>query len=435
MSKWKKAASLAIAGVMAVSMAACGGGGDDGAAADSGAATSSGDGSLTIAIWDTYQEPGLTEILNDFTEETGIKATIQVTPWEQYWTMLEAGATGGSLPDVFWMHSNQVSKYAKYDMLLDLSDNISSSDKLDISKYPQALVEMYQNDSGKQIAIPKDTDSVGMWYNKTAFDDAGIAYPDETWTWDTFKETAKALTKEDGSQYGCVFNPKANQESYYNLIYDWGGYVISDDKTKSGWDDPKTIEAMEFVDSIIKDGSMPNYNTIAENEALALFSSGKVAMCPFGSWMVSELIRNDYVKENCDVALLPKKDDTRISIYNGLGWAADANGKNTENAWKLIEYLGSEAAQKKQADLGITLSAWEGTSDGFAQKDPEFNLQIYTDMMENTVLRPYSVETVTWEDMSKEKLVNAWNGTTPMADVCKDIANEMNTDLEKEQGQ
>lgn len=436
MSTWKKAAAFVMAGIMTVSMSACGGSGsgtsDDGKSAGG---TNSGDGSLTVAVWDTYQEPGLTEILKDFTAETGIKANIQVTPWEQYWTMLEAGATGGSLPDVFWMHSNQVSKYAKYDMLLDLSDGISKSDKVDLSKYPQALVEMYQNDSGKQIAIPKDTDSIGLWYNKTAFEEAGLDYPDETWTWDTFREAAKTLTKDDGSQYGCVFNPKSNQETYYNLIYDWGGYVVNDDKTKSGWDDAKTIEAMEYVENIIKDGSMPDYNTIAENEPLALFSSGKVAMCPFGSWMVSELIRNDYVKEHCDVALLPKKDDTRISIYNGLGWAADANGKNTENAWKLIEYLGSEAAQKKQADLGITLSAWEGTSEGFSQKDPEFNLQAYTEMMADTVLRPYSVETVTWEDMSKEKLVNAWNGTTSMADVCKDIANEMNSDLEKEQNE
>lgn len=431
MSNWKRLAAMAMAGMMTVSLAACGGG-KSGSESDGGSKKSSGDGSLTVAIWDTYQEPGLTEILKDFTEETGIKAKIQVTPWEQYWTMLEAGATGGSLPDVFWMHSNQVSKYAKYDMLLDLTDKL---DGVDLDKYPEGLVELYQNDAGKQIAVPKDMDSIALWYNKTAFDEAGLAYPDDTWTWDTFREAAKTLTKADGSQYGTVFNPKANQETYYNLVYDWGGNIINDDKTKSGWDDPKTIEAMEFVNSIIEDGSMPDYNTIAENEALALFESGKVAMCPFGSWMVSELIGNDHVKANCDVAVLPKKDETRISIYNGLGWSADANGKNTENAAKLISYLGSEAAQKKQADLGVTLSALEGASEGFAQKDPAFNLKAYTDMMEDTVLRPYSVDTVTWEDMSQKKLVEAWNGSKSMADVCKEIAAEMNADLEKEQNE
>lgn len=440
MKKTRKALAVMLAAALAVSMTACGGGGsqDHGDAAGQGTADSgasdSGGGELTVAIWDTFQEPGLKEILKDFTEETGIKANIQVTPWDQYWTMLEAGATGGTLPDVFWMHSNQVAKYAKYDILLDLSKQVEESKVLDLSKYPKELVAMYQNEEGHQIAVPKDVDTIALWYNKTAFDEAGLSYPDETWTWDTFRQAAKTLTRADGSQYGCVLNPKSNHETYYNLIYDWGGYIIDENKEKSGWDDPKTIEAMEFVDGIIKDGSMPPFNTIAENEALALFESGKVAMCSFGSWQ-SDLLSNDYVKEHCDLAVLPKMGENRISIYNGLGWAAAADGENTDSAWRLLEYLGSEEAQKKQADLGITMSAYEGVSGGFVSKNPEFNLQAYVDMMDQIVIRPYSMDTIVWEDMSLEKLVNAWNGTIPMADVCADIAAAMNDALTKEKAQ
>ena len=95
------------------------------------------DVNLTIAIWDKNQEPGLTKIVQDFTAKTGIKARIQVTPWDQYWTMLEAGATGGSLPDIFWMHSNEFARYAKYKMLLDLTGRISASKNIDMSKFPK----------------------------------------------------------------------------------------------------------------------------------------------------------------------------------------------------------------------------------------------------------------------------------------------------------
>ena len=70
--------------------------------------------------------------------ETGIDVDIQVTPWKDYWTMLEAAATGGSMPDVFWMHSDQIGTYAEYDdILLNLSDKIKESDKIDLSKYPE----------------------------------------------------------------------------------------------------------------------------------------------------------------------------------------------------------------------------------------------------------------------------------------------------------
>lgn len=66
MSRWKKIASAALAGIMTVSLAACGGKDDGGSSADGGGEE------LVIAIWDTQQEPGLTEITDKFTEETGI---------------------------------------------------------------------------------------------------------------------------------------------------------------------------------------------------------------------------------------------------------------------------------------------------------------------------------------------------------------------------
>lgn len=59
------------------------------------------DVTLSVSIWDTNQEPGLEEIMADFTKETGIKTKITVVRWADYWTAMEAAAQGGSLPDVF----------------------------------------------------------------------------------------------------------------------------------------------------------------------------------------------------------------------------------------------------------------------------------------------------------------------------------------------
>ncbi|HHW67641.1 MAG: multiple sugar transport system substrate-binding protein [Epulopiscium sp.] len=388
---------------------------------------------LTVAIWDTNQEPGLTQIINDFTAETGIKAQIQVTPWDQYWTMLEAGATGGSLPDVFWMHSNEIAKYSQYEMLLDLTDRIKSSDKVDLSKFPQDIVEIYNWD-GKQYAVPKDIDTIALWYNKTMFDEAGLEYPNENWTWDDFREACKKLTKPDGSQYGYAIDPSNNQDGWYNMVYAMGGEIISADKKSSGFDKEGTIKAIEFVTDLVKQGYTPNYETMTENSANALFEAGKVAMITMGSWMLPELCNNDYVKEHGDIAVLPKDAATgrRISIYNGLGWAASANTSMPEEAWKLIEYFGSKEAQQKQSDLGIVISAYEGTTSNWINAYPNFNLQAYLDMMGDLVIRPYSRSTVVWENMSKEKLISAWTGEKEARDVCLEIAQEMNAYLAQE---
>lgn len=127
---------------------------------------------LTYGIWDSRQEPGLREIADDFeSENPGIKIELQVTGWGEYWTMLEAAATGGSLPDIFWMHSNEIYKYGSNDMLLNLDEYIGR-DSIDLTKFPQGLVDIY-NVNESQYAIPKDFDAIGLWYNKTMFDEAG----------------------------------------------------------------------------------------------------------------------------------------------------------------------------------------------------------------------------------------------------------------------
>ena len=207
-------------------------------------------GKLNVAIWDNGQKPGLDQILADFTKETGIETDLQVITWDSYWTLLEAGASGGDMPDVFWMHSNEATKYMSNDILLDLTDKVASSEKLEMDKFPSDIKEMYQYD-GKTYAVPKDIDTIALWYNKDMFDEAGIAYPDDTWTWDDLYDAAVKLTKDDGSQYGIAMNPSNEQDGWMNVIYSMGGNVISDDMKKSGFDDPNTIKAMEYVDKLV----------------------------------------------------------------------------------------------------------------------------------------------------------------------------------------
>ncbi|AWY99323.1 ABC transporter substrate-binding protein [Blautia argi] len=428
--KFKKVMALALASTMVFSMTACGGSSDSGKDADKG--SDSKDVELSVSIWDANQEPGIKEILADFTEETGIKTKLSVVKWEEYWTMLEAGAQGGSLPDVFWMHSNESERYMSNDMLLDLTDKIAESDKIDPENYPEDIWGLYTYED-KYFAVPKDVDTIALWYNKAMFDEAGLAYPTADWTWDDVTEAAKKLTKPDGSQYGLVLRNDNNQAGYYNMVYDNGGYIINDDKTKSGWDDPKTIEAMEMLEGWIKDGVMPPLEVMSENGEDVLFQSGKVAMVPQGSWMVAAYRDNEYTAKNCDLVELPKSATTgrRVSLYNGLGWAAAANGEHTEEAWQLIEYLGSEKAQKKQAELGVTMSAYNGTSDAWA-KSADFNLQAYINMMEDMEIRPYSKTTVTWENEDNEILKSVYTGEKSMKDACKEMAAQMNEKLAEE---
>jgi multiple sugar transport system substrate-binding protein len=82
---------------MAMSMMACGDSAgsesSDAGASTEGTATEmqgSVEGELTVCIWDENQRPGLQEIIDEWSAESGVKATIQVVGWDDYWTLLEA---------------------------------------------------------------------------------------------------------------------------------------------------------------------------------------------------------------------------------------------------------------------------------------------------------------------------------------------------------
>ncbi|OON94059.1 MAG: sugar ABC transporter substrate-binding protein [Candidatus Epulonipiscium fishelsonii] len=390
------------------------------------------DVTLSVSIWDTYQQPGLQQILDDFTAKTGIKTSLSVMSWNEYWTVLEAGAQGGKLPDVFWMHSNESQRYMENDMLLDVTEQIAQSSIIDPENYPEDIWGLFTSDD-KYYAVPKDIDTIALWYNKTMFDEAGLEYPNENWTWDDMTEAARKLTKPDGSQYGVGIRNDGGQMGYYNMIYSNGGYVISEDKKKSGYDDPKSIEAMKILETWINEGLMPSLSTMSETNVEVLMQSAQIAMTIQGSWMLASYEESEYALENLDVAELPMSDSTgeRVSMFNGLGWTAAANGEHPDEAWQLLEYLGSKEAQEKQAELGITMSAYNGTSDKWAQSSV-FNLQAYINMMDNMIINPYSRNTIIWDSENNEILKQVYLGEKTMEEVCKEMAAQQNAVLAEE---
>jgi len=384
---------------------------------------------ITYGLWDSNQAVGFEKMAAEFTEKNpGIKIEIQLNGWSDYWTALDAAASAGTLPDTFWMHSNNFYRYASNDMLMTMDDLIASSDKIDLNNYPEGLVALY-NHNGKQYCIPKDFDTIGLWYNKTMFDEAGLEYPDETWAWDDLYEAAKKLTKPDKSQYGFLA-ALHNQEGFYNFIYQNGGTVITPDK-KSGYDDPRTIEAMEFYVKFVKEGLSPLI--FGDAERAEAMQNGLCAMGFFGSWNLSGFAANEYMAENFDVTVLPAAPNGgRASIYNGLGYAIAPNTRNADVAWKWVEYLASEEGQLRQAELGIAISAYKGTADAWVESNKTFNIRCFIDMLDYAVIRPYSNTTAVWEDKAYEELRGAFTGEKTIEQACRDAAAVMNESLAQE---
>lgn len=188
---------------------------------------------------------------------------------------------------------------------------------------------------------------------------------------------------------------------------------------------------------------MPPQSVMAETGNFNMFVGNTAAMGMFGSWYVSSFKDMEDVA-NWGVAELPFHDANgngqadegeRVSIYNGLGWAAAASTKDPDMAYSLIAYLCSEEGQIRQAQLGITMSAYTGTSEAWKNSTDKIDLAPYLDEANGDaelVIMPYSRST-NWAEDAKQMFVEAWQDTSKMESVCLDVADMMNQELAEEQ--
>lgn len=186
----------------------------------SGGSESSADGKvhLTFQIWDVGQKDGMQAMCDAYTAQNpNVEIEVQVAGWNEYWTKLEAAATGNKLSDIFWMHTNEIFKYADNGILADVTDIV------DQSKFSEISLDYAKGSDGNLYGVPKDKDVICLAYNKDMFDAAGVAYPDDTWTWDTLVEASQKIYDATG-KYGYMAYAD-DQLGYWNFVYQNGGYI------------------------------------------------------------------------------------------------------------------------------------------------------------------------------------------------------------------
>ena len=405
MKNMKRMAAGLLAAGMAAGLVGCGGGNQSGAAAD-------GNVNLTFQIWDVAQRDGMQAMCDAYTaQHPNVKIEVQVTSWNEYWTKLEAAATSGQMPDIFWMHTNELLKYADNGMLADCSDIV------DTSKFSEVSLSNASGSDGTLYAVPKDKDTVGLVYNKEMFDAAGVSYPDESWTWDDLTDASQKIYDATG-KYGYMAYGD-DQLGYWNFVYQNGGYILNEDKTQAGFTQPATAEAMKFYIGLQQYDWCPDQNYFAETAPGTAFFSEKGAMFFEGDWnILAELQNYPEMQGKWDVAVLPKapnpvNGDGRATISNGLSYATAANNKNLDTVKDVLKFFGSEEGQRIQGESGAAIPAYIGLEETFLGvfKEYDINMQVFLDMFDYSIQSVNNASRPEWKSKVNDELLKIYAGT------------------------
>ncbi|TAK22146.1 MAG: sugar ABC transporter substrate-binding protein [Chloroflexota bacterium] len=221
-----------------------------------------------------------------------IKYVPQHVPSAEWGQKIQVQAAGGTLADAIWMPSiGLFGQFAHKNLLMDHGPLVKSNNT-DLKVFYPAAVEGLTRE-GKLWGIPwiVHPSRIGLYYNKPLFDEAGVKYPTDKWTWQDLTDAAQKLTKRSGTrtdQFGYQLSP--DMWSIIIPIRAYGADYLTPDGKKSTLDTPEAIKAVQegVADLVNKHKVSPTPDQI-EGGSPQMFASKKLAMFQSGYWGASGL--------------------------------------------------------------------------------------------------------------------------------------------------
>jgi multiple sugar transport system substrate-binding protein len=250
-------------------------------------------------------------------------AKINFLPYDQYWQKVQLQYAARKPFDIYYW---DVQAYAHYKRNLVFNEQpvIDATPMMDDKAYPTKLYDPWKFDEKNLFCVPENIQSMALFYNKTHFDEAGLDYPDETWTWDKVIETAPKLQKSAGgrvTRWGLDIGALGIWWGIQALAWAAGTAFVDKplEPTKFQMTDPKVVESMKYVQDMMwakHIAPRPDERAgIAENNGG--FASGAYSMIADGTWNIASF---QQMKEKWAMAPLPKYQGNSVAPYWLGGW-------------------------------------------------------------------------------------------------------------------
>jgi multiple sugar transport system substrate-binding protein len=213
--------------------------------------------------------------------------TIEALPNNGYNDKFTSAVLGGSPPDVVDIDTGTLLATVAAKGLIQNLDGYF--DDVNVKDYPASAWKSVHYD-GSLYGIPNRVDSQVYYYNKTVFDNAGVAYPTDDWTQDDLLKIAKELTIP-GEQWGLgiAADPVVTGDvwaTFLPMLWSKGGDILNADNTKAEINSAKSVAGIQYwADFYLKyhvtpEGT-PNFNNARDLQPL--FQANKLGLMTAGS--------------------------------------------------------------------------------------------------------------------------------------------------------
>jgi multiple sugar transport system substrate-binding protein len=232
---------------------------------------------------------------------------------------------------LFWIDPTAT----RYGLVRDLAPFIDADVTFEPDDFYPQLLDIHRWDGGTW-ALPCCLGLKLIYYNRQAFRDAGVSYPEAGWTLDDFLRTAQQLTlREDDTVQRYGFVDLANT-SFEGFVLSQVSSLTDPASGLPALDTQEVAQALQWTtDLALLHGVMPNPYRPSPTSPREIVESGQAAIWSYslGSTYSSDM-------QISDIGAVPFPEATRPSNPGSFnGYFMSSGTRHPHESWRWLKFL------------------------------------------------------------------------------------------------
>jgi multiple sugar transport system substrate-binding protein len=300
---------------------------------------------VTVRLWTSplLSELRDYEIYHKFAAEfmelhPEIKIEVEMIPWGKRMQKMITAVNGNNAPDAAYMALDFMPRLTQLGILAPLNKYLSAEE---INDYDPVAREGVTVD-GQMRLLPMDRSVVCALYNKDLFKKAGLDPEKPPQTWDDVREVADKITSDtngDGriDQWGVgyIFGGESTNLSFWPLLWQAGGEVLSADRKQVAFNGEAGVHALTFLTNLYQRGAIPPSFMGVDNQE---FARGTVGYW-WGTWPILLVqLRADAPKLHLGVGPV-LKDKRQLSYSTIASYGLFSSSKHPLETMLFLRFL------------------------------------------------------------------------------------------------
>lgn len=355
MARPTRAVLVTVCALALVATTACGSGFNDDADQQGGQATLQ----ILIGSSGNAETTAVKDAAAAWASASGNTAT--VTPAQDIGQQLGQAFAGGTPPDVFYVDAARFADYASIGALEPYADRVTGG----VDDFYPALRETFTY-QGKLYCVPKDFSTLTLQINTDLWARAGLTDADIPTTWDQLRTAAQKLK----TARITPFTVGDTRDRIGAFMVQAGGWIVNEDGTQATADTPQNLQALQFVQSLLKDGLVVFPKQVDTGWGGEAFGKGKVAMAMEGNWIKGAL-QNDFPTVKYVVAPMPAGPAGQGTLSFTQCWGISAKSAFKDQAIKFVEAMTAADQQMTFAKAFGVMPSRASAKDMYLQQFPK----------------------------------------------------------------